>query len=721
MQGITSFFQHNIIVVYFFYGLAFFCLGLIVWIESRRASTLRLAQALGFLAAFGILHGLHEWFEMFQRLGAAGATDIPAWLLSDELRLGHLVISFICLVIFGVQLIFATRENHTHERLLAYAAAGALTAVWLISVLVTRWLYQPGRDEFLTAVDVLSRYTLGMPGAVLAAWAIVLEQRTFRAHDLHETGRDLLRAALALIMYGLLGQIFTTPSFLFPANVVNTDLFLQWFGIPVPLFRATMAVLVAFFVIRALRAFETERQRNLARANEERLAAQRKALAVQEQSRQEMELLNQELQTAVQDLTLLFTLSRTLSATLDKAALLEQAINQITASLPRFARGIIVLRHNPGRPLECAACIGHPDCQSTQPCLQARTITREIEATAVPVYAHHGQLTPLSLNIPPQDDAVLAVNGDSAIGWPLSVQERVIGSLVLHVDPGVQALTGRDLSLLSTIAGLLGIAIENAARYEESQAREALRGELLHQVVSVQERERQRIARDLHDGAGQALTALGLGFAAVAETVKSNPAKAAEQLLELKQMSTQALTDLRDLIRDLRPSLLDDLGLVPALQSQVQLFQAHSGVHAHLTVHGRVCRLPADIETIVFRIAQEALTNIAKHAAAENVAVMLAFEPGVIQLQVKDDGRGFDSDEIFAATAQPRHAWGLLGMQERVALVGGSCHITSRPGQGTAVEVSIPLPEDGSQLSVNGNQLSVNDLPLTANRLPITS
>ncbi|HUM68339.1 MAG TPA: histidine kinase, partial [Chloroflexota bacterium] len=128
----------------------------------------------------------------------------------------------------------------------------------------------------------------------------------------------------------------------------------------------------------------------------------------------------------------------------------------------------------------------------------------------------------------------------------------------------------------STVAGLLSIAIENTTRYEESQAREALRGELLHQVVSVQERERQRIARDLHDGAGQALTALGLGFVAVSETVKSNPTLAAQQLVELKQMSTQALIDLRDLIRDLRPSLLDDLGLVPALQNQVQTFQSHN-------------------------------------------------------------------------------------------------------------------------------------------------
>ncbi len=691
MATISAFFQHNMVVVYFFYGLAFFCMGLVVWVESRRASAFRLARALVFLAAFGITHGLHEWFEMFQRLGAAGAADIPAWLLMDELRIGHLVISFVLLVMFGTRLIFATREDQRNERLFAYAAAGALVLVWLVSVLVTRWLYQPGRDDFLTAVDVLSRYILGVPGAVLAAWAIVLEQRTFRAHDLPDTGRDLLRAALALLLYGLVGQIFTAPSFFFPANLIHTGLFIALFGLPIQVVRAALACLMAIFVIRALRAFETERQRNLARAHEERLVAQRQALAVQATARAETEKLNEELQTAVQDLTLLFDLSRTLAATLDHQALLRQAVNQITCYLPRFARGIIVLRQKPGRSLECAACTGHPDCETTSPCQQAQTITHVVEETAVPVCASNGQIMTLPPDPQPSNGILLTITPDSAVGIPLMVQDRVVGSLVLHVHPDVTTLTVRDLSLLKAIAGQLGIAIENATRYEESQAREALRGELLHQAVAVQERERQRIARDLHDGAGQALTALGLGFAAVTETVKTDPEVAAAQLGELKQMSTQALADLRDLIRDLRPALLDDLGLVPALQNQVQTFGKHTGVRAEMSIHGRARRLPADIETIVFRIAQEALTNVAKHAQAGHATVTLAFAPDAVRLQVQDDGRGFQPEDVFAANNQPHRAWGLLGIQERVALVGGRCEIQAEPGQGTAVAICIPL------------------------------
>ncbi|HUM68338.1 MAG TPA: hypothetical protein PLK31_05780, partial [Chloroflexota bacterium] len=133
------------------------------------------------------------------------------------------------------------------------------------------------------------------------------------------------------------------------------------------------------------------------------------------------------------------------AATLDKKTLLAQAISQISASLPRFTRGIIVLRQKSGRPLECVACPGHLDCQANQPCVQARAITREIEATAVPICANNDQLLPLPLNPLPQEDTILTLSGDSAIGWPLSVQERVIGSLVLHIQPEVTSLTGRDL------------------------------------------------------------------------------------------------------------------------------------------------------------------------------------------------------------------------------------------------------------------------------------
>ena len=107
VQPLAIFFENNIVVIYFFYGLAFFCMGLFVWLESGRASSFRLARAMGPLAGFGIIHGLHEWFAMFQRM--QDTANIPEWLLSDSLRLAHLVVSFLLLIVFGIRLVYANR------------------------------------------------------------------------------------------------------------------------------------------------------------------------------------------------------------------------------------------------------------------------------------------------------------------------------------------------------------------------------------------------------------------------------------------------------------------------------------------------------------------------------------------------------------------------------------------------------------------------------------
>jgi signal transduction histidine kinase len=695
MRALSLFFENNLTLIFFFYGLAFFCMGLLVWVESGRASSFRLAQAMGPLAGFGLLHGLHEWFEMFQRMGAAEAASIPAWLLLDEVRVAHLALSFALLVVFGIRLIYLSRREESHaERLVAYLVAGGLLGVWGMSLLLTKWIYRPTPAELIAAGDALSRYILGMPGAALAAWAIVLEQRTFRRLDMPDTGRDLLRAALALFIYGVFGQAFPKASFLFPANVVNAALFSQLFGIPVQLFRAAMAALIAFFIVRALRAFEVERQRNLARANDARLAAQEEALAIQAQSRRDTEKLNGELQTAVQDLSLLFDLSRTLAATLDRDALLNQAVQQICASLPYVETSLVILRTQPDQPLRCQTHAGYDQLprRGTPACHEGQVLVAHSLQTGQPAIFVDGHPVslPLVSNGKDRVDTQLPL-GSCLLGFPLGDLNSVCGGLVLGLKEEVSLLRQRDLTLLETIASQLTIAIENATRYGESQARETLRGELLHQVVSAQERERQRIARELHDGTGQTLTALGLGFAAASENMEQNPQLAAAQLTELKTMSSQALRELRDLIGDLRPSLLDDLGLVPALQSQVQSFADRTEVKADFVLNGRRRRVQPEIETIVYRIAQEALTNVVKHARASHVIVQIGFDENMLNLEVSDDGRGFDPQTIFEAHDGNRQVWGLLGMQERVALVGGSCVVRSKPGEGTAVQVSIPI------------------------------
>ena len=279
MDPVAEFFTDNIAVVYFLYGLAFFILGLAVWMESNRTSEYRIARAFWLLAGFGIVHGIHEWFEMFQKLAESGAANIPDPLLLNEIRIPHLVLSFLLLLVFGVRLLYSTHRRDENENKFAVGAAAIFFLIWLVSVLITNWVYEPTQQELLNASDVLSRYILAIPASLLAAWAIVLERRSYLRQGKTGFGRDLQWAAWALIMYGLIGQFFPKESILFPSTIINSELFLEIFGFPVQFFRATQAALMAFFFIRALRVFEIERQKHLATARRERRKAQEETLA----------------------------------------------------------------------------------------------------------------------------------------------------------------------------------------------------------------------------------------------------------------------------------------------------------------------------------------------------------------------------------------------------------------------------------------------------------
>jgi two-component system sensor histidine kinase UhpB len=163
---------------------------------------------------------------------------------------------------------------------------------------------------------------------------------------------------------------------------------------------------------------------------------------------------------------------------------------------------------------------------------------------------------------------------------------------------------------------------------------------------------------------------------------------------DLKDLSTSAMIELRDVISDLRPSLLDDLGLVPALRGQVQAFIERSGIKADLDISGNIRRLSPDLETIIFRIVQEGLTNVSKHAGANATYIDLSFGEEALNLSISDDGHGFDVDATLRSAPSDLRAWGLLGMQERVALADGTFEISSNSGEGTTIEIEIPLTSE---------------------------
>jgi signal transduction histidine kinase len=215
--------------------------------------------------------------------------------------------------------------------------------------------------------------------------------------------------------------------------------------------------------------------------------------------------------------------------------------------------------------------------------------------------------------------------------------------------------------------------------------REALRRELLRHTVAAQEEERARIARELHDETAQFLTALSLDLATMQKSVRRNP-EVAHILERLQSMSRQASQGIYRMVHDLRPAQLDDLGLIAALGYLVDEAR-QSNLLVTLNIEGSRQRLDPLVETVLFRIAQEALTNIKRHANAGQARMTLSFDVQEIRLVVRDEGIGFNPNEIL----RPPHGWGLAGMRERAESVGGRFQIDSAPGRGTIVEVVVPV------------------------------
>jgi signal transduction histidine kinase len=636
-------------IIYFVYGLAFFAMGLAVLLELGRTSELRFAHSMPWLAAFGLIHGSHEWMEMFNAMG-----HLPQALFVDRIRLVLLVVSFACLAGFGFSL---SRPEHTSPlvsmwRTLALVGVclGGLGLLWL-------WM-QP--SDWIGAADVWVRYSVGIVGTIITSWALMVQGRVFATLGMARFGRDLVWAAVAFALYGIIGQMFAPKSALPPSNVINSDLFIRLFGVPIQLFRAVMAIGMAVAIIRALRVFENE--------TDERLrAAEATALEAERRVQRETTQLNKQLQEAINEISILFEISRILASTLDWQALLDQAVAKIVDLLPARA-GMILL--DVSSMATIAASVGFSSDQEKQ-MEMAQAIGWDAMAAA-----EAGSL-----------DAYVS-EGHHMIAVPLQAKRSLIGSLVIWAND-LQPLESRR-SLLLTLGQELAIALENARLYQQVQEREVLRGDLLRRSVQAQEEERKRIARELHDEIGQIFTALALGLAGVEEMMPRDPAMARAQIANLKELSTRTIGEMRRMVAELRPAQLDDLGLVPALHWLADELRNRSSIDVRIRLTGQRRRLSPEIETVLFRITQEALTNVAKHANAGHAIIGLAFCNDQITLRVEDNGVGMTPEQVNLIQIHHR-GWGLAGIQERAALVGGTLEIDSAPGRGTRLTVHIPL------------------------------
>ena len=244
--------------------------------------------------------------------------------------------------------------------------------------------------------------------------------------------------------------------------------------------------------------------------------------------------------------------------------------------------------------------------------------------------------------------------------------------------------TARDIELLLVIGRLIAGALHQARLHRQLSARERAHENFAEQVIAAQESERRRLAGDIHDGISQRLVGLTYRLDAAARAIDdSDHAGAVEQMEKARDLVDLTLAEARSAISGLRPPVLDDLGLPGALASL-----ASSTAEVDLELHLDDVRLPEHIEVALYRIAQEAVQNVVKHSRALRATVSFTMRDGVARLEVADRGAGFDAGTGAGA---PTHGYGMLSMAERAELVGGALVVSSRPGSGTSVTVTVGI------------------------------
>ena len=280
------------------------------------------------------------------------------------------------------------------------------------------------------------------------------------------------------------------------------------------------------------------------------------------------------------------------------------------------------------------------------------------------------------------------------LDWPIpELGSDEVGRLGKSLDRMRQNLR----KLLDDVAG---VNVQLEARVKERtreldeantllREREEARAQLLRKVISAQEDERKRIARELHDETSQSLAVLAMGIEGVQDAIRTGRTP---RLDEVKAVAVRTLEDVHRIILDLRPSVLDDLGLLSAIRWYGERHLTTRGISVRCEFGEIDRRLPPEMETALFRICQEAMSNVARHAQATAVLIEVGLEDDVFRIDIEDDGLGFDREQV--ARREGRRSWGLMGIGERAEILGGTASVESSPGKGTRVEVRIPVPPE---------------------------
>lgn len=395
----------------------------------------------------------------------------------------------------------------------------------------------------------------------------------------------------------------------------------------------------------------------------------------------------------IRELAILNTIAAAISSTLNLQDMLQAALDKVIGEMTLHAGWIFI--EDPSSPLGLQLAVqsgiseAFRDEEATRElgqCICVQVLESGKPLVVEEIYKECGRLSPA---------VIQAENLACHASVPLVSRDRVIG--VLNVASRESRIFSTDdLALLDLIGRQIGVAVENARLWEEVKEEDLLRGKLLEKIITAQEDERQRLARELHDEAGQALTSLKFSLRNLEHS--DDPAEAREQLQALRDLVGQIQDDLHDLALELHPAALDELGLASALRNFIARFTSHTNLSVDFQTLGLggdentlEVRVPKQVEVAAYRMIQEALTNVARHANADHVSIMLERQETQIIIIVDDDGQGFDIQEVLKSHTMRNHL-GVYSMQERVELIGGVFTVESQAGEGTTVFARIPLP-----------------------------
>lgn len=395
--------------------------------------------------------------------------------------------------------------------------------------------------------------------------------------------------------------------------------------------------------------------------------------------------LDHRVQARTRELKALNAVSSVVTQSLQIDEFLKQTLEQVLQVVGADA-GTIFLLSQDTRELEPHCCLGTSD-------EAARAITRlHVDDSACGGVIEKGQpvvVSDLAHYTAGSGRALYQQGLRSLVHVPLISRGVTLGTLCIGTKT-LHEFGPREVELLMALANQIAVGVENARLYDELARREQLRGDLLDKAITAQEEERKRIARDLHDDTSQSLSALIYSMEA-AEVTSTDP-HLKQTLANMRGVVTQTLDGVHKLIHDLRPSMLDHLGLFVALRWYAETHLQPAGMRLRIDERGNLRRPPSKIETALFRVGQEAINNVARHSGARNVRMKFEQHNGNLNIEILDDGIGFDLSQV-EYLADRQRGLGLAGMQERVGLLGGHIQILSNPGHGTQVVIDVPTEQ----------------------------